>query len=166
MIDMTIFVYGSLKTGHWNHHYCHDAKSIEPAVVCGKLYQLPPGYPALQVSNDSILLTGIKDAFESAQKQYQKNNDMDFEFKIHDDWNTVQGELITFADPERGIPPIDKLEGTPFYYDRILIPARKADGSIIAAWTYVMYEIHFSARRLPDGIWPEKPLPHQPEDKQ
>lgn len=155
MIDIHIFCYGSLKQGHVNHHFCKNATKIEPATVCGKLYQLPPGYPALQVPNDSILLTGIKDAFESAQEQYQENNDMDFEFKIHDGWDTVHGELITFADPERDIPPIDRLEGTPFYYDRVLVPAQKADGLIIAAWAYVMHEIHFSARYLPDGIWPE-----------
>jgi gamma-glutamylcyclotransferase (GGCT)/AIG2-like uncharacterized protein YtfP len=158
MIDITIFVYGTLQSEQANSHYCRNAVSIEPATVCGKLYQLPPGYPALQIPNDSILLAGIKDAFESAQEQYQENNDMDFEFKIHDDWDTVHGELITFADPERDIPPIDKLEGCPFYYDRILIPARKTDGSIIAAWAYVMHEVHFSARRLPEGVWPEKTL--------
>ena len=155
MIDIHIFVYGTLQSGQANSHYCRNAISVEPAKVCGKLYQLPPGYPALQVPNISILLTGIKDAFESAQEQYKENDDMDFEFKIHDGWETVHGELVTFADPERDIPPIDKLEGTPFYYDRILIPARKTDGSIIAAWAYVMHEIHSSARRLPDGIWPE-----------
>ena len=158
MIDITIFVYGSLKVGHWNHHFCRNAVRIEPATVCGKLYQLPPGYPALQVPNDSILLGGIKDAFESAQEQYQENDNGDFEFKIHDGWDTVHGELITFADPEEDVPQIDKLEGIPFYYDRILIPARKADGSIIAAWAYVMHEIHFSARYLPDGVWPPKEL--------
>jgi gamma-glutamylcyclotransferase (GGCT)/AIG2-like uncharacterized protein YtfP len=158
MIDMTIFVYGSLKQGHWNHHFCKNATNIEPAVVCGKLYQLPPGYPALQVPNDSILLAGIKDAFESAQEQYQENDNGDFEFKIYDGWEMVHGELMTFADPEEDVPQIDKLEGMPFYYDRVLIPARKADGSIIAVWAYVMHEIHSSARYLPDGVWPEKPL--------
>jgi gamma-glutamylcyclotransferase (GGCT)/AIG2-like uncharacterized protein YtfP len=163
MINISIFCYGTLKKDFPNHHYCRNAISVEPATVCGKLYQLPPGYPGLQVPNDSILLTGIKDAFESAQEQYQENNDMDFEFKIHDGWNTVYGELITFADPERDIPPIDKLEGTPFYYDRVLIPARKTGGSIIAAWAYVMYEIHFSARYLPDGIWPPKELKFEKE---
>jgi gamma-glutamylcyclotransferase (GGCT)/AIG2-like uncharacterized protein YtfP len=80
---------------------------------------------------------------------------MNFEFKIHKDWDTVHGELVTFDNPDE-IQPIDRLEGTPFYYDRVLIPARKTDDSIIAAWAYVMHEIHFSARRLTNGIWPER----------
>jgi gamma-glutamylcyclotransferase (GGCT)/AIG2-like uncharacterized protein YtfP len=155
MIDIHIFCYGSLKQGHWNHHFCKNATNIEPAVVCGKLYQLPPGYPALQVPNDSILLAGIKDAFESAQEQYQENKTMDFEFQLHKDWDTVHGELVTFSDPERNIPPIDQLEGTPFYYDRVLVPVQKADGTIIAAWAYVMYDIPNSVSYLPNGIWPE-----------
>ncbi|MFA7184010.1 MAG: hypothetical protein WC082_03910, partial [Victivallales bacterium] len=58
--------------------------SLGKATVCGSLYLLPPDSPTLQVPNDNILLAGIKDAFESAQEQYQENNEMDFEYKIHD----------------------------------------------------------------------------------
>ncbi|MDD5698837.1 MAG: gamma-glutamylcyclotransferase [Victivallaceae bacterium] len=158
MIDFIGFYYGTLKKGFHNHHYCCRAKSIEPAVVCGKLYQLPPGYPALQVPNESIHWEGTKDAFADAQEQELENNSDDCEFKIHAGWNTVHGELVTFPDPERDVPPIDQLEGTPFYYHRVLVPARKADGSVIAAWVYVMDDIHFSARYLPNGIWPEELL--------
>jgi gamma-glutamylcyclotransferase (GGCT)/AIG2-like uncharacterized protein YtfP len=150
-----LFTYGTLMNGHPNHHYCRNAISIEKATVCGKLYQLSAGYLALLVPNDSILRAGIEDVFQSAQLQEHENKEMDFEFKIHNDWDTVHGELITFNDPERDIPPIDKLEGTPFYYDRVLVPVQKTDGTIIAAWVYVMYEVHFSARYLPNGIWPE-----------
>lgn len=150
-----MFIYGSLKKEHWNHHYCRNATNIEPATVCGKLYHLSAGYPALQVPNDSIILAGIKDTFEFAQEQCQENKNMDFEFKIHKDWDIVHGELVTFSDPDE-IKPIDKLESIPFYYDRVLIPARKVDGSIIAVWAYVMYEIPNSAQYLPNGIWPVK----------
>jgi gamma-glutamylcyclotransferase (GGCT)/AIG2-like uncharacterized protein YtfP len=132
-MKISLFVYGTLQSEQSNSHYCRNAINIEPAVVCGKLYQLPPGYPALQVPNDSIVLAGIKDTFEAAEEQYKENDDMDFEFKVHDGWDTVHGELITFNDPERDIPPIDRLEGTPFYYDRVLVPVQKADGTIIAA---------------------------------
>jgi gamma-glutamylcyclotransferase (GGCT)/AIG2-like uncharacterized protein YtfP len=100
-------------------------------------------------------MTGTKDVFSDAQDQYRENNDMDFEFKIYDDWDIVHGELVTFSDPERDIPDIDKLEGIPFYYDRELVPAKKADGSIIAAFAYTMDDIHISARCLPNGVWPE-----------
>jgi len=108
----------------------------------------------LLVPNDSILRAGIENAFESAQLQEHENKAMTFEFKIHDNWDTVHGELVTFLDPAE-IQPIDRLEGCPFYYDRILIPTRKVDGSIIAAWAYVMHEIPNSAQYLPNGIWPK-----------
>jgi len=161
MCDMTIFVYGSLMSKQFNHRFCKRAKSIEEAVVCGKLYQLPPGYPALQVPNESVLMTGTKDVFADTQDQYRENNDMDFEFKIYDGWGAVHGELVTFSDPERDVIPIERLEGTPYYYERVLVPAQKADGSIIAAFAYTMDEIHFSAKYLPDGVWPENRKVHQ-----
>jgi gamma-glutamylcyclotransferase (GGCT)/AIG2-like uncharacterized protein YtfP len=152
-----IFVYGTLQSEQSNSHYCRNATSIEKATVCGKLYHLSAGYPALQVPNESIILAGIGDAFESAQLQEHENKAIDFDFKIHDCWDTVHGELVTFDNPDE-IQPIDALEGTPFFYDRVLVPARKADGSIIAVWAYVMYEIQNSARYLPAGVWPEKSL--------
>jgi len=161
MYNMTIFVYGTLMRRQANHRFCKRAKSIEEAVVCGKLYQLPPGYPALQVPGESVLMTGSKDVFADDQDQYRENNDMDFEFKIYDGWGTVHGELVTFSDPERDVIPIDKLEGVPFYYDRVLVPAKKADGRIIAAFAYTMDEIHFTARYLPNGVWPETRKVHQ-----
>lgn len=155
MLETTLFIYGTLMRRQANHRFCKHAKSIEEGIVCGKLYQLPPGYPALQVLDESVLMIGTKDIFADAQDQYRENNDMDFEFKIYNGWGTVHGELVTFSDPERDIPPIDKLEGRPFFYDRVLVPAKKADGSIIAAFTYTMDNIHISARYLPNGVWPE-----------
>ena len=155
MLETTLFIYGTLMRGQANHRFCKRAKNIEEAVACGKLYQLPPGYPALQVPDESVLMIGTKDVFANAQDQYRENNDMDFEFKIYNGWGTVHGELVTFSDPERDIPPIDKLEGTPFYYERVLVPVQKPDGSTIAAFAYTMDEIHFTARYLPNGVWPE-----------
>ena len=160
MSNITGFFYGTLQSGHANSHYCHNAINIEPATVCGKLYQLSAGYPAMLVPNDSILRAGIEDTFESAQVQNQENKALNFDFKIHDDWDIIHGELVTFDNPDE-ISPIDKLESIPFYYDRILIPARKTDGSIIAAWVYIMHEIPKSSSYLPNGIWPEN---NQPEE--
>jgi gamma-glutamylcyclotransferase (GGCT)/AIG2-like uncharacterized protein YtfP len=151
-----LFTYGTLQSEQNNSHYCRNAISIEPATVCGKLYQLSAGYPALLIPNDSILRAGIEDVFQSAHVQNLENKEMTFEFKIHKDWDTVHGELVTFDNPDE-IQPIDALEGTPFFYDRVLVPARKADSSIIAAWAYVMYEIPRSAQYLPDGTWPAIP---------
>jgi len=39
-----LFVYGTLKRGYWNHQrFCAQARSIEPAVVWGRLYHLHAG---------------------------------------------------------------------------------------------------------------------------
>ena len=158
-LTATIFVYGTLKKKHVNHNrYCRRNIGIEQATVCGKLYLLPPGYPALQVPIESVIDTGSHDAFYDAQIQYQENTDQDFEYEIYNGWNTVHGELITFPDPERDLPDIDKLEGTPFYYQRDLIPAKREDGSIVYAWVYTMSELPFGTRLLPDGVWPEKQI--------
>jgi len=151
MCELTMLFYNG-----WERRCRRRAASLGKATVCGNLYLLPPDCPVLQVPNDSIVLAGIKDAFEAAQEQDQENDHGDFKYKILDGWNTVHGELVAFHDPERDVPELDKQYGAPFYFDRMLVPARKADGSIIAAWVYVMDNIHFSARRLPDGIWPEK----------
>jgi len=159
ILTFTLFVYGSLRHGQWNYkRYCRRNIGIEQATVCGNLYLLPPGYPALQIPVESVISSNSHDVFYDAQIQYQENDDQDFEYKIYDGWDTVHGELITFPDPERDIPPIDKLEGTPFYYDRDLVPTRREDGSIVYAWVYTMSELPFGARLLPDGVWPEKQL--------
>jgi len=155
MYDISIFCYGTLMKGFPNSRYCRKAKSIENATVCGKLYQLPPGFPALQVPPECVLWTGSKDVFADAQEEYNQNSEKDFKFKIHEGWSVVHGELVTFADPESSVPPIDKLEGRPFFYDRVLVPAKREDGNIIAAWAYTMDKIPFGADFLPNGIWPE-----------
>jgi gamma-glutamylcyclotransferase (GGCT)/AIG2-like uncharacterized protein YtfP len=155
MYDIRIFCYGTLKKRQKNHSFCRRAVSIEEATVCGNLYQLPPGFPALQVPSESVMWSGTKDVFADAQNQYKENNDKDFEFKIYEGWSVVHGELVTFSDPERDVIPIDKLEGFPWYYGRDLIPVKREDGSVIVAWAYTLNEVSFSAELLPDGVWPE-----------
>ena len=138
-----LFTYGTLMNGHPNHHYCRNAINIEPATVCGKLYQLSAGYPTLQVPEESIM-----------------SETSNVKFQIHKDWDTVYGELITFANPNE-IKPIDRLEGVPHYYQRVLIPVQKSNGQAIAAWVYIMDHIHCSAQYLPDGTWLPIPKPEE-----
>jgi gamma-glutamylcyclotransferase (GGCT)/AIG2-like uncharacterized protein YtfP len=156
MIDISIFCYGTLQSQQRNSHYCEGAKSIEKAIVCGKLYQLPPGYPGLEIPEESILWRGTRKILADAQKQYVINDEGDFEFKIHDTWDTVHGELVTFADAEKYLPSIDALEGFPRYYDRLLVPVKKADGIITTAYVYTTDDIYSNPQYLPDGIWPQK----------
>jgi gamma-glutamylcyclotransferase (GGCT)/AIG2-like uncharacterized protein YtfP len=47
---LSVFVYGTLKPGELNHHYCSDRiLGHAPALVRGRLYALPAGYPAMTV---------------------------------------------------------------------------------------------------------------------
>ena len=133
-----MFVYGTLKKDFPNHHYCRNAINIELATVCGKLYQLSAGYPALQIPEESIL---------------SESSNVNVNFKIYEGWNPVHGEFVTFADLNE-IKPIDRLEGVPYYYRRELIPVQKSNGQTIAAWAYIMERIESSALYLPNGTWP------------
>jgi gamma-glutamylcyclotransferase (GGCT)/AIG2-like uncharacterized protein YtfP len=48
MVVKTVFCYGSLMSGCWNHdRFCADALTIEPAVTTGRLYHLTYGFPAM-----------------------------------------------------------------------------------------------------------------------
>ena len=59
---LRLFVYGTLKRGYWNHQrFCAQARSIEPAVVWGRLYHLNAGFPALEVPEGLILSRGTAD---------------------------------------------------------------------------------------------------------
>ncbi len=58
-LTITLFVYGTLKRGFWNHdRFCRNAIDIRPATTWGRLYLLPASYPALEVPESSILAHG------------------------------------------------------------------------------------------------------------
>ncbi len=58
------------------------------------------------------------------------------------DWDLIHGEMVTFTDPQRDLPRIDRLEGIRpgghSMYQRVMVAA--ARGSITCAvWTYTMH---------------------------
>jgi gamma-glutamylcyclotransferase (GGCT)/AIG2-like uncharacterized protein YtfP len=53
---LSIFVYGTLKPGQANYHYCGDCLlSAEPAMVRGQLFDLSVGYPAMTLGDEWVL---------------------------------------------------------------------------------------------------------------
>jgi hypothetical protein len=58
------------------------------------------------------------------------------------DWDLIHGELVTFTDPQRDLPPIDRLEGFRpgghSMYQRVMV-AVQAGSRPYAVWTYTMY---------------------------
>jgi gamma-glutamylcyclotransferase (GGCT)/AIG2-like uncharacterized protein YtfP len=149
-----LFVYGSLMGEYWNSHYCLNAVNIEPATVCGRIYQLPPGYPALVVPPENIIVRGTNSPIRDAKTQSEYNRIVP-EFHIPPGWQEVHGELVTFDNPDRDVCPIDRLEGAPRYYERVLLPVRQMNGNIIAAWVYIMYRVPTGSISLKSGRWPE-----------
>lgn len=107
---LRLFVYGTLKRGYWNHQrFCAQARSIEPAMVWGRLYHLHAGFPALEVPEGLILSRGTADPLADARRQ-QEIGTSRFG-RPTGDWDLIHGELVTFTDPQRDLPPIDRLEG-------------------------------------------------------
>ena len=63
----------------------------------------------------------------------------------------VTVELIEI--PIRDWADVDRLEGYPRLYDRMLVPATLADGSTVEAWVYVMNTIPAQAKVIASGDW-------------
>jgi len=137
-IPIRLFVYGTLKQGHGNHaRFCSQAQAIEPATVWGRLYHLDAGYPALEVPPACTLAHGTEDPLRDADTQAGWR-ELSF-VRPEGDWDLIDGELVTFADPLRDLPPIDRLEafwpGGWSLYRRVLVAVR-CDHETIPAWTY------------------------------
>jgi len=151
---LRLFVYGTLKRGYWNHQrFCAQARSIEPAVVWGRLYHLHAGFPALEVPEGLILARGTADPMADARRQHE--NDTPRFGRPTGDWDLISGELVTFTDPQRDLPPIDRLEGFRpgghSMYQRVIVAVLYGRTSV-PAWTYWMPRID-TGIRLGSGVW-------------
>ncbi len=107
---LRLFVYGTLKRGYRNHQrFGAQARSIKPAVVWGRRYHLNAGFPALEVPEGLILTRGTADPPADARRQ-QEIDTLRFG-RPTGDRDPIHGELVTFTDPQRDLPPMDRLEG-------------------------------------------------------
>ncbi len=159
---ITCFVYGTLKRGFWNHdRFCRNAIDIRPATTWGRLYELPAGYPALEVPESTILAHGTADPLADAATQARLAALLPTHAADHPptgDWDLIHGELITFPDPARDLPPIDRLEGFRLgqdsLYERVLVAVRTPDKKTTLAWLYVAGRcLRASGERLRSGVW-------------
>lgn len=155
---LQLFVYGNLKKGFWNFdRFCTRAISIEPATIWGRLYQLPAGFPALEVPESSILATGTTDPLADTRTQNTIQLPENAIRQPEGDWDLVHGELMTFANPGFDLPPIDRLEAfNPngrSMYQRVLLAVKNQD-CLNACWTYHgLNHIHRGSSRLSSGYW-------------
>ena len=169
-MTISVLVYGTLKRGQWNHgRFCRNAVDIRSATIIGRLYQLPAGYPAVVIPEESILAHGTADPLADARTQAEfaargvtmpvvAGDPPSPEGYGEAGWDTVHGELITFPDPLRDLPPIDRLEG--FRPDgrglyRRALAATEANRGVEAAWVYHMARVGYG-RRVEGGCWPSR----------
>lgn len=158
---LSLFVYGTLKRGYWNHDaYCRRAIGVEEAQVRGRLYELPSGIPVLHVPDDEIILHSTGDPLADVATQYRASElPLTYTDRAAGGWQMISGEVIVFDDPRLSLPPIDRLEGfrpgKPSLYRRVLVPVLVLD-EWAPAWCYVAGE-HIDLRGLPCGKtrWPE-----------
>jgi gamma-glutamylcyclotransferase (GGCT)/AIG2-like uncharacterized protein YtfP len=143
----TLFVYGTLKRGFWNHdRFCRGVLDVREAEVRGRLYEMHSGIPVLQVPDGDVLAHGTTDPLADVATQARHSEQLASypEPALHcattGDWGRVYGELLTFDDPETRLPPIDRLEGFrpggSSLYKRVLVPVRTNEAEL-PAWLYV-----------------------------
>jgi gamma-glutamylcyclotransferase (GGCT)/AIG2-like uncharacterized protein YtfP len=153
---LRLFVYGTLKKGFWNFdRFCTRAINIEPATTWGRLYQLPAGFPALEVPESSILATGTADPLVDTRTQNSIQLPENTMNRPEGDWDLIHGELMTLANPGFDLPPIDRLEAFDpngrCVYTRVLVTV-ESNGDQRCCWTYTM-EDYKGRERLTSGEW-------------
>lgn len=155
---VSVFVYGSLKRGQVNHARCDGYLGAREASVPGRLWTLPEGWPALEVTPGLRLALGSLDYAEDAalSRPYTR--------AVHAPtpaaplrW--ITGEVLTFDDPEARLPALDRFEGYDAdghsLYERWLVPVRFADGRWMAAWTYLAPDpVPAAWRPFDQAAWP------------
>ena len=67
--------------------------------------------------------------------------------------NTVAAELIEI--PFEDWEAVDRLECYPRLYDRLMFPAKLADGTDTTGWVYVMHNLPEMAQVIESGSWKE-----------
>lgn len=125
---LRVFVYGTLKPGEANYHYCQsEVTAAQPAFVRGQLYALPFGYPALTIGPNRVY--GVLLSFTNS---------------------TVLTVLDQLEDYNSAKPHQSE-------YLRVKIPAFSLSGQALGSvWTYQMTRQRVIASGgvlLPGGEW-------------
>ena len=156
-----VFVYGTLKQGQRNFaRYCRGVLNVEPAQVVGRLFDLPYGYPMLDVPLEHILAVGTEDYCRDAALLKNLAPKQPPQLPPPGDWDSIAGEILTFEDPAERLPRLDMLENfrpgqAESLYRRVVVRALAPHNELV--WTYIAPD-----GRLPTGAvrigpcWPWK----------
>ena len=170
--DLKVFVYGTLKTGHGNHHRVAHATKIEKATINGKLYQ--SGLPYLTMDKEDWSTVGHADI--NVDRKNFDNKVCDDELKEE----CVHGELLTFSDWSV-LRKLDSLEGyrpssgkalsTVFennHYTRVLatcVPDDSEDFQSEPCFVYIVSRSKVSGKDfVSDGIYRAKPIQYKQDE--
>lgn len=151
---MRVFVYGTLKQGYGNNRLMTSAKSWEPAMVNGEIYDCGIPFVTMKQEKVSCYATGNPKvdvpAFHKAP------------FKKFDDYaDTVFGEIYEFENWE-ALKSLDRLEGfsperNNNLYERALVTTKTVRGNELKlAWIYLapsQKENRFGGRKIFSGTW-------------
>lgn len=143
---LRVFVYGTLKRGHWNHEeYCGGALAREDTTVIGRLHIRHTGTPILELPRAGVLATGSGDALADVALQHRIARDLPSPPLLDADpqppFVRVRGEVYTFTDAAGRLPRLDALEDycpageRESLYDRVLTTTGRG-GNV--AWVYVI----------------------------
>jgi gamma-glutamylcyclotransferase (GGCT)/AIG2-like uncharacterized protein YtfP len=145
---LRLFVYGTLKRGgRYHERYCRGLRSIEGAIVRGRLYVAPAGYPVLTVPAACVLARGSADPLADVAEQAKAcGRALAARHDASGERGDVRGEILVFDDPEARLPRIDTLEGFrpngASLYSRVLLAVRRErDDRLVPAWAYVEGEL-------------------------
>lgn len=137
-MKVNIFVYGTLKKGHYNSHLTGTATSRRVGYINGDMYSLG-GFPCVVLDEDSILCNGSGWPKKEAEKQAQEEIEP-FDVQFH----PVVGEFLTFDVEDRALTAIDRLEGFIAegggLYEKALVRVHLGGDLYDVAWVYHMPE--------------------------
>ena len=161
---LRLFVYGTLKRGYPNHDlFCDGALEVRDARIRGRLYE-GPGFPVVEVPGEEVLARGSADPLADVAAQARllaraaSHPRPVPESAAAGTWGVVYGELLTFDDPERRLPVVDRLEGFrpggPSLYRRVLVPVTVGEKHE-TAWVYAVAATGIKQHRIVSGRWPE-----------
>jgi len=138
MNTFSVFVYGTLKRGYWNHaSYLKGSVAMVPATIPGRLHLRHTGTPILEIPRSRILAPGTTNFLSDAGLSPPV---ADQEPDAPEGFVMVHGELYTFDDPESRIQCLDELEeyvpDSPSLYQRVLTATASPRNT--HAWTYIV----------------------------
>lgn len=159
-MQFRLFVYGTLKQGQRNFpHYCGGVLAVQPACVLGRLYDLPYGYPMLEIPPQHVLAVGTGDyEHDAALAARLAGSTLSPPAPVTGDWEMIFGEVQTFDDPAARLPRLDVLEnfrpGGESLYHRVVVRLQSPHELV---WTYVAADGRLPAGAVRTGPrWPAK----------